>query len=90
MKGQADQTKAFNETYYEELRHKKETLETLFQDAGSTEEDEEDLIINFGNKTRTKRQSFGRSTLCETRTQFIQPQAALNSKGKGCNKGIGE
>lgn len=31
--------------------------------------------------SRTKRQSSGRSTLCETTSQFITPQAALNSRG---------
>lgn len=30
---------------------------------------------------RTKRQSSSRSTLCETTSQFITPQAALNSHG---------
>lgn len=33
-------------------------------------------------KERKKRQSSGRSTLCQTSTQFIMPQAALNNKGK--------
>ncbi|XP_068139914.1 protein spaetzle 5 [Drosophila tropicalis] len=32
-------------------------------------------------KKRTKRQSPGRSTLCTTTSQFITPQAALNSRG---------
>ncbi|ALC42913.1 spz5 [Drosophila busckii] len=32
-------------------------------------------------QTRTKRQSSSRSTLCETTSQFITPQAALNSHG---------
>ncbi|KAH8296282.1 hypothetical protein KR054_004054 [Drosophila jambulina] len=32
-------------------------------------------------KKRTKRQSPGRSTLCQTTSQFITPQAALNSRG---------
>ncbi|XP_017488465.1 PREDICTED: uncharacterized protein LOC108376742 isoform X1 [Rhagoletis zephyria] len=34
-----------------------------------------------GAKTRTKRQSPGRETLCKTTSQFITPQAALNNKG---------
>ncbi|XP_049313625.1 protein spaetzle 5 [Bactrocera dorsalis] len=34
-----------------------------------------------GAKTRTKRQSPGRETLCKTTSQFIAPQAALNNKG---------
>lgn len=34
-----------------------------------------------GAKTRTKRQSPGRETLCKTSSQFITPQAALNNKG---------
>lgn len=42
----------------------------------------EDLISEQKIKSRTKRQSAGRNALCETRTQFIQPQAALNNKGK--------
>lgn len=42
----------------------------------------EDLISEQKVKSRTKRQSAGRNALCETRTQFIQPQAALNNKGK--------
>lgn len=33
-------------------------------------------------KERKKRQSPGRSSLCQTSTQFIMPQAALNNKGK--------
>ncbi|KAI8039003.1 protein spaetzle 5 [Drosophila gunungcola] len=32
-------------------------------------------------RSRTKRQSPGRSTLCQTTSQFITPQAALNSRG---------
>ncbi|XP_034483413.1 protein spaetzle 5 [Drosophila innubila] len=32
-------------------------------------------------KVRTKRQSSTRSTLCETTSQFVTPQAALNSRG---------
>lgn len=32
-------------------------------------------------KSRIKRQSPSRSTLCETTSQFITPQAALNSRG---------
>ncbi|XP_020809778.1 protein spaetzle 5 [Drosophila serrata] len=32
-------------------------------------------------RRRTKRQSPGRSTLCQTTSQFITPQAALNSRG---------
>lgn len=35
-----------------------------------------------GAKTRTKRQSPGRETLCKTSSQFITPQAALNNKGE--------
>lgn len=42
----------------------------------------EDIISEQKVKSRTKRQSSGRNALCETRTQFIQPQAALNNKGK--------
>lgn len=42
----------------------------------------EDIISEQKVKSRTKRQSPGRNSLCETRTQFIQPQAALNNKGK--------
>lgn len=33
------------------------------------------------NRTRTKRQSFGRSSLCEVNSQYIMPQAALNNRG---------
>ncbi|XP_055911536.1 protein spaetzle 5 [Eupeodes corollae] len=33
------------------------------------------------HRHRVKRQSEGRSTLCQTSSQFIMPQAALNSKG---------
>lgn len=33
------------------------------------------------NHTRTKRQSLGRSSLCDVNTQFITPQAALNNRG---------
>ncbi|XP_054735107.1 protein spaetzle 5 isoform X1 [Anastrepha obliqua] len=41
-----------------------------------------DIIgANKGPKTRTKRQSPGRETLCKTTSQFITPQAALNNKG---------
>lgn len=34
------------------------------------------------NHTRSKRQSLGRSSLCDVNTQFITPQAALNNRGK--------
>ncbi|XP_001352716.3 protein spaetzle 5 [Drosophila pseudoobscura] len=44
-----------------------------------------DIVGVAGNpskkRTRTKRQSPGRSTLCQTTSQFITPQAALNSRG---------
>ncbi|CAD7004773.1 unnamed protein product [Ceratitis capitata] len=41
-----------------------------------------DIIgVDKGAKTRTKRQSPGRETLCKTTSQFITPQAALNNKG---------
>ncbi|XP_067645198.1 protein spaetzle 5 [Eurosta solidaginis] len=41
-----------------------------------------DIIgVGKGAKTRTKRQSPGRETLCKTTSQFIAPQAALNNKG---------
>nr|XP_032290775.1 protein spaetzle 5 isoform X2 [Drosophila virilis] len=36
---------------------------------------------NNKKKSRTKRQNPSRSTLCETTSQFITPQAALNSRG---------
>jgi len=36
---------------------------------------------NNKKKVRTKRQSSTRSTLCETTSQFVTPQAALNSRG---------
>jgi hypothetical protein len=39
-----------------------------------------DQITNDDVKTRTKRQSAGRTALCQTRSSFIQPQAALSSK----------
>ncbi|EDV97654.1 protein spaetzle 5 [Drosophila grimshawi] len=35
----------------------------------------------IGKKSRVKRQSPSRSSLCETTSQFITPQAALNSRG---------
>lgn len=45
-----------------------------------------DLFDMFGvnkenHRHRAKRQSEGRSTLCQTSSQFVMPQAALNSKG---------
>ncbi|XP_022208379.2 protein spaetzle 5 [Drosophila obscura] len=44
-----------------------------------------DIVGVAGNpskkRSRTKRQSPGRSTLCQTTSQFITPQAALNSRG---------
>lgn len=39
-------------------------------------------IPAHSNNNRTKRQiAFGREQLCQTRTQFVQPQAALNRQG---------
>lgn len=32
--------------------------------------------------SRTKRQTAGRESLCQTNSQFIAPQAALSSRGK--------
>lgn len=45
-----------------------------------------DFFTTFGvnkenHRHRVKRQSDGRSTLCQTSSQFVMPQAALNSKG---------
>lgn len=48
---------------------------------------ETELLDTFLNGTaeshnRTKRQiAFGREQLCQVRTQFIQPQVALNNQG---------
>lgn len=82
-----------NETFLNELRKKKEMLEILFPVMKDEEEGEveEDLIINFeaahslsgGNRTsRTKRQSSFGTRMCETTTQFIEPQAALTRDGE--------
>lgn len=77
-----------NSTYFNDLRSSKELLESLFSSNGD-EELEEDLIINFeaahsgGNRTsRKKRQSVFTNRLCETTTQFIEPQAALTRDGQ--------
>lgn len=43
--------------------------------------------VDKGSKSRVRRQSPGRTSLCPTTSQFITPQAALNSKGK-CPFGI--
>lgn len=44
-----------------------------------------DLYDLVGAKPeRKKRQSSGRSALCQTSVQFIMPQAALNNKGESC------
>lgn len=40
-----------------------------------------DEEYNSNNRTRTKRQSLGRSSLCAVNTQYIMPQAALNNRG---------
>lgn len=38
--------------------------------------------VSASHRNRTRRQiAFGRQQLCETRTQFVQPQAALNKQG---------
>ncbi|XP_058987676.1 protein spaetzle 5 [Musca domestica] len=37
--------------------------------------------VDRGSKSRVRRQSPGRMSLCPTTSQFITPQAALNSKG---------
>lgn len=80
-----------NATFLNELRVKKEMLQSLFpaeDDENADEEIDEDLIINFGaartgNRTsRIKRQSFYSNRLCETTTQFIEPQTALSRDGE--------
>lgn len=38
--------------------------------------------VDRGSKSRVRRQSPGRMSLCPTTSQFITPQAALNSKGR--------
>lgn len=44
------------------------------------------LQSSISNSTRrSKRQSFGRESLCEVNTQFIMPQAALNTQGEHLN-----
>lgn len=37
--------------------------------------------VDRSTKTRAKRQSPGQTSLCQTTSRFITPQAALNSKG---------
>lgn len=81
-----------NETFLSEMRSKKELLKSLLPSGEERDEEEvdEDLMINFeaahalgGNRTRrTKRQSIGSNRLCETTTQFIEPQAALTRDGR--------
>ncbi|XP_055688246.1 protein spaetzle 5 [Lutzomyia longipalpis] len=61
--------RSFNESL---VRVKRESLESLLLD-------ESKLPENAG--LRNKRQAFDQDALCQVRTQFIQPQAALNSKG---------
>lgn len=63
-------------------RSRRDTLKTLFL---RDFQDEEGAAEN-GNKIvaqrRSKRQSPGRQTLCQVNSQFVTPQAALNSRGK--------
>lgn len=73
--------------FIEELRNNRLLLDTLFPVEPAEEEVEEDLIINFeaahllrGN--RTKRQLPGSNRMCETTTQYIEPQAALSKDGE--------
>lgn len=40
--------------------------------------------VEKGPNSRIKRQSPGRTALCQTTSQFVTPQAALNSKGNSC------
>lgn len=61
--------RSFNESL---VRVKRQPLESLLLD-------ESKLPENAG--LRSKRQSFDQEALCQVRTQFIQPQAALNNKG---------
>lgn len=85
-----EQLRATKPMSAEELRQKKEMLRILFPEEDQAEE--EDLIIHFntqtqapigGNRTRTKRQSnLVTNELCESTTQFIEPQAALTRDGE--------
>nr|XP_036220729.1 protein spaetzle 5 [Bactrocera oleae]XP_036220731.1 protein spaetzle 5 [Bactrocera oleae]XP_036220732.1 protein spaetzle 5 [Bactrocera oleae]XP_036220733.1 protein spaetzle 5 [Bactrocera oleae] len=69
----------------------KRSITSSYQRTSSSSKLSRDVSLNMdlldivgadkGAKTRTKRQSPGRETLCKTTSQFITPQAALNNKG---------
>ncbi|GAB0095036.1 Protein spaetzle 5 [Sergentomyia squamirostris] len=65
------EVRSLNETLTRRIR-RQPPLESLLLD-------ESKLPENSG--LRSKRQAFDQESLCQVRTQFIQPQAALNSKG---------
>lgn len=63
-------------------RSRRDTLKTLFLRDFQDEEGEAENGSKIVEKKRTKRQSPGRQTLCQVNSQFVTPQAALNSRGK--------
>lgn len=78
-----------NATFIREMREKQETLRLLFP-AISRDDVEEDLIIDFnaaralgGNRTsRRKRQDLTTHSVCDTTSQYIEPQTALSRDGE--------
>lgn len=67
------------------------TVETKKEDASTKSSSIRDVSVNMDlwdilgvekdANSRIKRQTPGRTSLCQTTSQFITPQAALNSKG---------
>jgi hypothetical protein len=40
------------------------------------------FLEQIGSRSRTKRQNFDAGALCQTRSYYVDPQAALNVNGK--------
>lgn len=57
------------------FRNRRDTLKSILLGEEIHYDDDE-------SKKRSKRQSPGREALCQVNSQFVTPQAALNSRGK--------
>lgn len=64
-------------------RSRRDTLKSIFlRDFSQNEQEESHANNDDESKKRAKRQSPGREALCQVSSQFVTPQAALNSRGK--------
>lgn len=69
-----------NNQYYRNVRSPKSNFRS--PRSAETNQNVTTITTNITTKSRTKRQiAFGREQLCQVRTQFVNPQAALNTQG---------